>query len=111
MKTTEPAAHSRRAILASGGSVLALGALSAPAHAEGSDVIQFDQAHDDLAISLWEERSALRPQFIAASRAIREAMDRLPDWAKMGPRYLNHDGSLSGPFSGWPAIQDMEPPR
>lgn len=73
--------------------------------------MQFDQAQDDLAISLWEARCALRPLLIEASRQLREAQSRLPDWAAPGQCYLKHDGSLSGGLVGWPAIQGMEPPK
>ena len=38
------------------------------------------------------------------------AYDTLPWWAKAGPCQLLHNGSVTGPISGWPALQDAPRP-
>ena len=64
---------------------------------------------DRLALDLWERRYALRQPFMEAYRARNEAEARMPWWAINGYSFLESDGSVSGPFVGWPAIQGVKP--
>jgi len=94
----------RRSFLTTGAVAVASVAVPVAAMATTQD------NQDDLAISLWEKRSTMKPLFIAAIRAQREAEARLPWWAKSGPNMLCHDGTFTGQVVGWPAIQDLERP-
>ena len=111
MKNAIPANNTalpdRRRLLTAGAAAVAV-VSAAASIAVASSAPQI--AQDDLAISLWEKRMAMKPLFIAAYREQREAEDRLPWWAKSGPSMLCHDGTFTGPIVGWPAIQDMELP-
>jgi hypothetical protein len=59
---------------------------------------------------LYEERTELA----ARSRALREAYDTaeasMPWWAQAGHEYLRGDGTWTGGFVGWPAIDDDRKP-
>ncbi|WFU37555.1 hypothetical protein QA640_24080 [Bradyrhizobium sp. CB82] len=66
-------------------------------------------ASDSEASSLWHERQLhveKQRRFVAAYR---EADKKLPDWAKAGPRLIDHEG-LCGEESAWPLDPEVLPP-
>jgi hypothetical protein len=104
---SESAKHSRRAALGVivGASSLAIG----PAAARASIGPLSIETADDMALALWERRQAFRQPVLDANRAYEEARSRMPWWALSGPSELASDGSLTGPESGWPAMQGVDP--
>lgn len=67
-------------------------------------------ASPNQALQLWHERQrhveALRPLVSAYN----EASERMPDWAKPGHRYLDHEGRLCGEEWNWPLDPTVTPP-
>lgn len=97
---------SRAAGVAAGGTVLALGAIPT-AQAVAAPVTAPSSTE---ANSLWCERQrhveALRPLVVA----YHEASERMPYWAKSGPRMIDHEGKPCGEETGWTLDQTVPPP-
>lgn len=75
-----------------------------------NEVLQTRDHGADIA-QLWSLRKRVIAEERLASRAVDEASDKVPWWAKPGPSYLFCDGSMGGPISGWPALQNVTPPE
>ena len=84
----------------------AASAIAVPAVAVQAAPLASAELHD-----LWNKRRALRAVMLNAAKAHDAAYDAMPWWAQVGPSYLLHDGTLSGPASAWPAIVEMEPSK
>lgn len=91
----------RRALLASAPALVAAGAFPALAASPPADPLA----------ELWPACCAAVAEANAARAAYRQTYDRLPWWARSGPAYLDASGEHVGHESGWPARQDVEPPR
>ena len=60
---------------------------------------------------LWQKWLSVG-EMIASLDAERDAAyGALPAWAKSGPKYLEHDGTFSGPVVGWPMDVTVPPPE
>ncbi|MHC2241207.1 hypothetical protein [Bradyrhizobium elkanii] len=62
------------------------------------------------ASALWQERQIHIERLNHLVAASREAHEKLPNWAKTGPRSIDHEGKPCGEESNWPLHTDMSPP-
>ena len=94
-----------RRILAAG---LALAPIAGfPAIAAGPPL----NARSPALCELWREWLSLGEMIISADAKRDAAYGALPAWAKSGPKYLEHDGTFSGPVVGWPMDVTVPPPE
>jgi hypothetical protein len=82
------------------GAALAASKPVTPAFAEISRPIS--QEPYSAAARLWQDRQRHVEKLIILSAARDEAYERLPDWAKPGPRCIDHEGNPSDHEVGWP---------
>ncbi len=97
---------SRRALVAGVASVASAAVISQSAAANAPA-----GAVDAKLTELWARRQALAVAYRAADIAAREAAQRMPEWARPGPRYLHSDGTYSGETISWPRVEDGAMPK
>lgn len=70
-----------------------------------------EPAHFNAALHFWEERQQHVEALNALVAAYNAANDLLPDWAKSGPRLIDHEGRFCGADTGWPLDTSVMPPK
>ncbi|MBM7483350.1 hypothetical protein ACVWWI_003334 [Bradyrhizobium sp. USDA 3686] len=63
------------------------------------------------AVQLWEDRQSCVETYRVYSRAFKAAYRRYPEWAKGGPRMIDHAGNLVGDETGYPLDTSVKPPE
>jgi hypothetical protein len=61
--------------------------------------------------TLWRRRKFLVRKLAKASADHDEAVSKLPEWARSGPKWMDFDGNKTGGFCGWPEVENPTPPQ